>query len=261
MRFTHYLGVDLGQARDFTALALLEEAVWVREEALATLVLDRAGWYAPDQLSRYQLDQARAWAAHYGRPDAPPLSIRWLERAPLGTSYPKIVERVGQLLGTPPLRAETTALVVDETGVGRPVCDLFRHAGLPNLVPVTITGGTAVAYDPSDNSYRVPKRDLVASAQVLLQNRALRIARGLPETATLLRELETFKLTINLSTAHDSYGAWRERDHDDVLLAACLATWFRTWWNVAVDHAARQWRISPEDAEPAPAADTAATAS
>jgi hypothetical protein len=30
--YNFYLGVDLGQARDYTAIALLEESAWVPEE-------------------------------------------------------------------------------------------------------------------------------------------------------------------------------------------------------------------------------------
>jgi hypothetical protein len=30
---------------------------------------------------------------------------------------------------------------------------------------------------------------------------------------------------INISTAHDSYEAWREGDHDDLVLSVALARW------------------------------------
>jgi hypothetical protein len=30
---------------------------------------------------------------------------------------------------------------------------------------------------------------------------------------------------INISTAHDSYEAWREGDHDDLVLSVALACW------------------------------------
>jgi hypothetical protein len=30
---------------------------------------------------------------------------------------------------------------------------------------------------------------------------------------------------VNISTAHDSYEAWREGDHDDLVLATALACW------------------------------------
>src|SRR5262249_5031260 len=46
-----------------------------------------------------------------------------LERLPLNTSYPNIVSRVLQQLKRPPL-AGKSELVIDYTGVGRPVFDL-----------------------------------------------------------------------------------------------------------------------------------------
>ncbi len=58
---------------------------------------------------------------------------------------------------------------------------------------------------------------------MLLQNQRLKIAEGLPLADILTRELLAFRVKINLSTGHDSYEAWRERDHDDLVLAVALA--------------------------------------
>jgi len=35
-----------------------------------------------------------------------------------------------------------------------------------------------------------------------------------------------FKVKIDPQTAHDSYSAWREADHDDLVLSVALAAWF-----------------------------------
>ncbi len=43
-------------------------------------------------------------------------------------------------------------------------------------------------------------------------------------TTTLIDELHAFRVTIS-DNGHDSYSAWRERDHDDLVLALCLAAW------------------------------------
>jgi hypothetical protein len=66
--------------------------------------------------------------------------VRHLERPPLETPYPDIVTRMGALVRSAPLVHARTALVVDATGVVRPVVDLFRQAKL-NPRPITITGG------------------------------------------------------------------------------------------------------------------------
>jgi len=113
-----------------------------------------------------------------------------------------------------PLRLERVNLAVDQTGVGRPVVDLFRAAKMRvNLLPITITGGDAVTSE--GGSVHVPKRDLVACVQVALQTKRLRIAASLPEARILTTELQNFQVKIDPLTAHDSYGAWREGAHDD----------------------------------------------
>lgn len=40
----------------------------------------------------------------------------------------------------------------------------------------------------------------------------------------LVKELLNFKVTISTS-GHDSYEAWREGDHDDLVLATAMALW------------------------------------
>src|SRR5687767_6312437 len=74
------------------------------------------------------------------------------------------------------------------------------------------------------HEWHVPKRDLVSNLQVLLQSERLKIAGDLPEAAALLRELRSFRVTIS-TAGNDTYAAWRENDHDDMVLAVALACW------------------------------------
>ena len=60
---------------------------------------------------------------------------------------------------------------------------------------------------------------------MLLQSGRLKIARELEHAETLKAELLNFRVKINIATGHDSYEAWREGDHDDLVLAAAMATW------------------------------------
>ena len=61
----------------------------------------------------------------------------------MGTPYPDVVLRVRDV--SRQVAAEGACeLVVDGTGVGRPVVDLLRRSGLPcSLRPVIVTGGIA----------------------------------------------------------------------------------------------------------------------
>lgn len=149
------------------------------------------------------------------------LHVRHLERF-RDVLYPEVVERVSRLMEAPQLRGEA-ALAVDATGVGAAVVDMLRRAGL-TFDAVTITGGDTETRS-GWHDWRVPKRDLVGGLQVLLQSGRLKIARSLEHAETLKAELLNFRVKINVATAHDSYEAWREGDHDDLVLAAALAAW------------------------------------
>lgn len=248
MLYSYYLGLDLGQARDYTALCVLEEPVWIPPSELESpgwawrLHIKQSGWVSPADLLPGQLENALAINYEQGRPHDPPLSVRHLERFPLGTRYPKVVERVASLTGSPTLRDKRAVLLVDKTGVGGAVVDAFDQAGM-NPVPITITGGSNVNRDATGIGYRVPKRDLVSAAQVLLQNGRLKIAQSLREAETLRNELLNFRVKVDPTTAHDSYEHWREGDHDDLVLATAMAAWFRQWWNAHIDlaHSRRGW--------------------
>src|SRR5262249_42130611 len=135
MATDYYVGLDLGQAADFTALAVLER---------------------PE-----------------GSGEGSAYSLRHLRRYPLGTPYTQVVPAVVRLVGLPPLKGQVT-LVVDQTGVGRAVVDLLRREAECRLVPVTITAGQQVTV-AEDGSRHVPKKELVSCLQLLLQSRRLKV--------------------------------------------------------------------------------------
>jgi len=194
------IGLDLGQASDYTALAVVEK------------------------LEANGASSSRNCIA---------LHLRHLERYPLRTPYPEIAERVAALMRSDVLTVSTTndllqeirvppELVIDQTGVGAPVADLLRERDL-TFRSVVITGGDKV--NREGRVYRVPKRDLVSALEVSLQTGALKAAEGLELWPALRQEMQHFRRKIDLRTAHDSYEHWREGDHDDLVLAVCLACW------------------------------------
>jgi hypothetical protein len=156
----------------------------------------------------------------FGSLPEPTYEVRYLERLALGTPYPEVARRVLRLMRTPPL-LDNAALAVDATGVGRAVVDQLEAHGL-SFKSVVITAGHKESRD--GDIYRVPKRNLIARPQVLLQegNRRLKIAPSLPEAGVLVEELLNFRHKIS-DAGNDTYGPWREGQHDDLLLALCLA--------------------------------------
>jgi hypothetical protein len=239
--YLYFLGLDLGQAQDYSALAIVEEQLYIGEawanEVLYQEDYDKGispGWVSPAALTAYRVGEALALSHQYGRPAELPLAVRHLERFELGTKYTDVVDRVAALVRSDSLRHMPAVLLVDKTGVGAAVLDSFTHARI-GAVAITLHGGSSVNRDPQRVGYRVPKRDLITVTQVLLQNGQLKVAAGLPEAETLKRELLNFRVKIDPRTAHDSYEHWREGDHDDLVLAVSMAAWFRQYWNRHLD--------------------------
>jgi hypothetical protein len=146
-----------------------------------------------------------------------PLLNRW----PLGTAYPEIVTAVKWTAEKLP----RPVLVVDATGVGEAIVDLFRQATLPveGLVSVNVTAGQE-AHKAAWDRWSCPRKDLAGAVQSVLQGRRLRIAKGLREAAALTRELAAFRMKPS-SSAEETLDAWRQRDQDDLVLAVALAVW------------------------------------
>jgi hypothetical protein len=189
----YFVGLDLGQAQDFTALAVLDRPVTHPT--------------APPEQRR------------------PAYALRHLQRFPLGTPYPDVVRAVVGLLRTPPLPG--CLLAVDQTGVGRAVVEMLadglRSRATCRMVAITITGGHAVTHG-EDHSLHVPKKELVGTLQVLLQTRRLQVARTLPDAPALVRELENFRVKIT-PALNETFEPWRDGQHDDLVLAVALAAW------------------------------------
>src|SRR3954447_3419034 len=153
-----FAGLDLGQKQDYTAIAVIERC--------------RTVYGARDPVTYDFVRETRYVLTH-------------VERLPLGTPYPQVVEHVRELVR---LTGPETSVVVDATGVGQPVVDLLRHGGLRRgLIPVTITGGEKTG--ASSDGYRVPKRDLITGLQVAFETRSLEIAKGVAQVETLISEL------------------------------------------------------------------------
>jgi hypothetical protein len=146
-------------------------------------------------------------------------AVRHLHRWPLGTPYRRIADEVDELLETPEL--EDCKLSVDQTGVGRAVVELFRRED--GFRRVAVTAGLAVGAG-DDGATHLPKKELVATLQVLLQARRLQVATRLALAETLTREMATFRAKV-ATVNGDDLADWRDREHDDLVLTVALAAW------------------------------------
>lgn len=207
MKDAYFIGLDLGLVSDYTALTVVKRA-------------------CEDKTERRAVHRRGLLAGYETRPVSllKEYQLQHLKRFPLGTPYREIAEGVRQLQLTPQLQQRKCYVVADTTGVGGAVFEQLEDAGVKPLHGISIHGGDSVSRD--GRIRRVPKRDLVSTLQVLLQNRTLRFAKGLAEAGVLQKELQNFKVKINISTGHDSYEAWRDGDHDDLVLSLAMACWF-----------------------------------
>lgn len=129
---------------------------------------------------------------------------------------------IGRLI-TMAARYPDAVVAIDGGGVGRAVVDLARD-GLPRrkVYSITSTGGRNANPGQEPGDVNVPKRDLIETVRVLLQNGRLLFSPDLP----LLRELQTEfkqfeeKRTEKLNVVYEGVGS-----HDDCVSAVAIGCW------------------------------------
>jgi hypothetical protein len=145
------------------------------------------------------------------------------ERVPLNTSYTDVVDIVRQVLDRPPLR-DRCHLVIDESGVGRAVGDMFDQAGL-RPIRVTITAGIdAEQQKDRPRCWSVGKSFLTSGVDARLHSGELRFAAELGEAHALAEELKDFRRLVTAS-GRVTYQA-RTGKHDDLVLAVAIGLWW-----------------------------------
>lgn len=200
-RTTVCVGVDLGQSKDPTSLAVVEKI---------------APEIHPDCSPRFQPDVRAALRDPVHRPR---YNLRLLEQAPLGESYPAQAHRVNRILARQSIAQHEPRVFVDYTGVGRAVFDIFKQERIPRIVPVTIGFGGDERRDAA--GIYVPKLALVSRLQALMHTGCLHMPDALPLAKTFRRELLDFRVSYT-AVGNATFGA-REGAHDDLILAVALA--------------------------------------
>jgi hypothetical protein len=184
--------VDLGQSVDYTAFAAVD--LTRRQDGDAYMV------------TRYAVRRLRRW--------------------PLGTTYHTIADDLKAQFAAAPLKGCT--LLVDVTGVGAAVYEIFRKAGIKAVLrPVLITAGHQVT--PKAGGWHVPKRELAGALVAAFQARRVGIAAGLPEAEVLAKELANFRVKVT-PAGNETFEALREGDKDDLVLAVAMAVWYGERW-------------------------------
>jgi hypothetical protein len=191
------VGVDLGQANDPTAIAVLERTVVPPQTAL----------FAP--VGKEPSNRLVEGDIVY--------DLVYLKRPKLGKPYDVIAKRVADLICE--LEPEgafgelgQVTLSVDGTGVGRGVVDMLdtefkRRAATLSAVPrvdfrrVSVTGSQTQLKRPerTNGYWSVPKKDLVFPAVAAFQQGKIRIGK-VKDRDALVNELKNYKRTTNIAT-------------------------------------------------------------
>ncbi len=187
----HYIGVDLGKLQDYTAIVMLVRTRYYHAS------LDRI---------------------------IETTEVRLIERFPLGTLYTDVVDRVWTMFENVSIK-RTGILVIDATGVGEPVREMFIKEGL-YPVGVYITGGNTVTYR-NNSCWSVPRNDLMSTLRITFESQNIKFAAGMPLTATLIDELKNLQAERkSAKTRTEEDELWREKKHDDITFALALCCWY-----------------------------------
>lgn len=192
-----YIGLDLGQRRDYSALACME-ITW-RNDGRCPVTYE--------------------WRF------TPTLNLLALDRFPLGTDYEEIPRmlhrRVDQINSLPCAFTHANPakhVIIDGGGPGPPVIDRIRRSmsGLVNVRPVIITAGKGQS-TLTGGYTGVPRRSLISNVLLLMSNRTLQMPPDLHNRELLETEFANLAGGSTQPATADA--------HDDLVIAVCLGAW------------------------------------
>ena len=204
----YILSIDLGQATDPAAAAVLHRC-----------------WWRPGE--RPIPETAKLW-------HEVPLLHTW----PLGTPYPQIVDDISQQYAYLWREHQQMGvrLIVDQGGPGRPVIDELRRKQLPDgsrmrPMGITLTGGESPRLREEQDgtqSLTVPKRDICSALVVAMHSGDVKVAPELGLTAEYEKQLGAFGYRINRDTGTQTYESQQAQVHDDLVVAVAMGLWYST---------------------------------
>ncbi len=143
--------------------------------------------------------------------------VVWLERFPAGRPIPAMVNRVMEIVEDK-RKVRDYTLLLDITSTGRAPLRAFEARGI-FAGAIDLTNAESEGY--VSGVQRVPLRDVVGAAQVILQTARLQVASGLELASTLVTDLIGF----------DPKPVARDMDlrggrNADLVLALAVALWW-----------------------------------
>lgn len=191
------MAVDLGGTRDYIAIAIIER---ILEQHV-----DEGG------LQPHQVENPKYYSSY---------KLRYLERVPMGTRAPALVEKVKVMLEHPSL-VDQCKLIIDATA-NVAVRQMMEDA---KLHPIGIWSTTGRNWSRSIHGFNVPKTHLVSTLNAVYQSRRISVPYDLPFRKEYEKELEHFEPKQTASGAM-TYEAAQESVHDDLVMAVSMILWY-----------------------------------
>lgn len=115
--------------------------------------------------------------------------VTWLERFPAGRPVPAIAARAHELMADKRL-VKNCSLLLDITSTGAAPVKVFEGRG---VYPKKFDLASAAAEEQAGHGpKKIPLRDVIGTAQVILQTGRLKVASGLELAGTLVTDLTAF---------------------------------------------------------------------
>ena len=130
---------------------------------------------------------------------------------------------------------DNCSLIIDGTGIGEAVYDIYTSLGL-DPVKIIFTSGETAAVERNRtqfsqkfgavSGYKVPKVDMISAAQVIFQQGRIRFAENIDFRDECFQQLQSFVGKVNEKTHNVKYENLTEDIHDDFVTMIIQACWY-----------------------------------
>ena len=130
---------------------------------------------------------------------------------------------------------DNSVLLIDGTGIGEAVYDIYTAHGLDPVKIIFTSGETAAVENKREqfskkfgavSGYKVPKIDMISAAQVIFQQGRIRFAEDIDFRDECFQQLQAFVGKVNEKTHNVKYENLTEDIHDDFVTMIIQACWY-----------------------------------
>lgn len=222
------IGVDVGKQHDPSAIVV--------SEAIQRVMLDRSTGQQKVKHVAFSIVDGEYFEGY----DIPLLETvyisRYMKRLALGLPYPEQAEEIARIATSGTFAKRTVRVLIDVTGVGRPVFDMIyqiiyqNDEALANVLvkPITFTHGDRY----NEETGLLGKAYLVSRLQALGQTGCAQLPPGNPLAEPTRKEMMDYEIRID-EDGNDRYGAFKTGAHDDIVTAWGLSVIEDPWLETA----------------------------